>query len=187
MPTKERKEASKEERVDLAIRLKHGFEEPEETRRRRREGEGPLDEVDVRILRALNQDARKSYRDLAAEVDIALSTVSARVKRLEELGIIKGYAPLLDAERLGFELTVIVGVKIVHGKLLEVQKRIGRNPRVFEVYDVTGDWDSMILARFRDRADLNAFIKEVSADPGVERTATQLVLNVVKDEKRVLL
>ncbi|HWG91299.1 MAG TPA: Lrp/AsnC family transcriptional regulator [Candidatus Thermoplasmatota archaeon] len=176
---------SPDDRVDIAIRLKHGFEEQEETRRRRREGTG-LDDVDVAILRALNQNARKSYRDLAAELDIALSTVSARVKRLEDLGIIKGYAPLLDAEKLGFDLVVIVGVKIQHGKLLEVQKRLGRNPQVFEVYDVTGEWDSMLLARFRDREELNSFIKEVSADPGVERTATQLVLNVVKDEKRVL-
>jgi DNA-binding Lrp family transcriptional regulator len=145
-----------------------------------------LDEADVAILRALNQDARKSYRDLAKELGLALSTVSARVKRLEAQEYITGYVPVLDPQKLGFDLVVIVGVKILHGKLLEAQKRIAKLPRVFGVYDVTGDWDSMILARFRDREEVNDFIKEILALPYVERTGTQLVLNTVKEEKRVL-
>lgn len=145
-----------------------------------------LDEVDVRILRALNQDARKSYREIAKESGYALSTVSGRIKRLEDAGVIQGYAPILDPTRLGFDLVVIVGVKIASGRLLEAQKRIGKLARVYAVYDTTGDWDSMILARFRDREELNAFIKELLTLPYVERTGTQLVLNTVKDEKRVL-
>jgi DNA-binding Lrp family transcriptional regulator len=143
------------------------------------------DDVDRRILKALNEDARKSFRDVARELGLALSTVSNRVKRLEETGIIRGYVPLVDATRLGFDLHVIVGVKIAHGKLIEVQQRIAKNPRVFAVYDVTGEWDSMLIARFRDREDLNSFIKEVLAMPHVERTTTQLVLNTMKEERRV--
>ena len=145
-----------------------------------------LDDVDLALLRALNADARKSYRDLAKELGLALSTVSARVKRLESHEYITGYVPVLDPQKLGFDLVVIVGVKISHGKLLEAQKRIAKLARVFGVYDVTGEWDSMVLARFRDREELNDFIKEILALPYVERTGTQLVLNTVKEEKRVL-
>ncbi|MHB8586787.1 MAG: Lrp/AsnC family transcriptional regulator [Thermoplasmatota archaeon] len=146
-----------------------------------------IDETDISILRALNEDARKSYRDVARELGIALTTVSNRVHRLEGAGVIKGYVPVLSTAKLGYELAVIVGVKIHPGRLLDVQNRIAKNPRVFAVYDVTGEWDSVVLARFRDRQELNDFIKEVGEIPHVERTTTQLVLNSVKEEKRVLL
>lgn len=175
--------------VDPGIRRKMGFLIETPARVRAKPGPKPqegLDEVDVGILRALNQDARKSYRDLAKELQLALSTVSARVKRLETLGYIMGYVPVIDANKLGFDLVVIVGVKIQHGKLLETQARIAKMPRVFGVYDVTGDWDSMILARFRDRAELNEFVKDLLSLAYVERTGTQLVLNTVKEEKRVI-
>ncbi len=143
--------------------------------------------MDLRIIRALNQNARKSFRDLARELNLALSTVSNHVKKLEDSGYIKGYIPVLDPVRLGFDLAVIIGIKIAHGKLIDVQERIGRLPNVFGVYDVTGDWDSMLLARFRDREDLNDFIKDLLNIPHVERSMTQLVLNTVKEEHRVLL
>lgn len=178
-----------EDAPDLAIRRKLGFVLETPDRPRLKPGPKPqvgLDDVDVSLLRALNQDARKSYRDLAKESGLSLSTVSARVKRLESEGYIAGYVPVLDPQRLGFDLVVIVGVKITSGKLLEAQARIAKMGRVFAVYDVTGDWDSTILARFRDREELNAFVKDILSLPYVERTSTQLVLNTVKEEKRVL-
>ncbi|HEX2021857.1 MAG TPA: Lrp/AsnC family transcriptional regulator [Candidatus Thermoplasmatota archaeon] len=179
-----------DEEVDPAIRRKLGFVlDAPQPRVRAKPGpkpHGALDDADVALLRALNQDARKSYRDLAKELGLALSTVSARVKRLEEEGYIVGYVPVLDPARLGFDLVVIVGVKITAGKLLEAQQRIARLPRAYGVYDVTGEWDSMVLARFRSREELNGFIKDLLALPYVERTGTQLVLNTVKEERRVL-
>jgi DNA-binding Lrp family transcriptional regulator len=146
-----------------------------------------LDDLDQRILRSLNKNARKSFRDIARELGISLSTVSHRVRRLEETGVIKGYLPALDPQRMGYDLVVIVGVRIAHGKLMDVQQKIAKDARVFGVYDVTGDWDSMILARFHDRNELNDFIKDVLSLEHVERTATQLVLNTVKEERRVIL
>lgn len=184
-------ERTDREDVDPAIRRKLGYVlDAPAPRPRAKPGPRPhqgLDDVDVSLVRALNQDARKSYRDLAKELGLALSTVSARVKRLETEGYILGYVPVLDPQRLGFDLVVIVGVKILHGKLLEAQQRIAKLPRVFGVYDVTGEWDSMVLARFRDREELNGFVKDLLALPYVERTGTQLVLNTVKEEKRVLI
>ena len=179
-----------DDEADLAIRKKLGYLYEPPPRARAKPGPRPqegLDDVDVGILRALNQDARKSYRDLARELGLALSTVSGRVKRLEQQGYVTGYVPVLDPQKLGFDLVVIMGVKIAAGKLLEAQKRIAKLPRAFGVYDVTGEWDSIILARFRSREELNDFVKDLLALPYVERTGTQLVLNTVKEEKRVLL
>lgn len=182
--------ASLGEATDPQIRRKMGYILEATPHARAKPGPKPhqgLDDVDLALLRALNQDARKSYRDLSKELGLALSTVSSRVKRLESEEYITGYVPVLDPQKLGLDLVVIVGVKITHGKLLDAQKRIAKLARVFGVYDVTGEWDSMVLARFRDREELNDFVKEMLALPYVERTGTQLVLNTVKEEKRVLL
>ncbi|MEM4263207.1 MAG: Lrp/AsnC family transcriptional regulator [Thermoplasmata archaeon] len=145
-----------------------------------------MDDLDMKIIRILNSDARKSYRDIARELDVSLSTVSKRIKRLESERVIEGYAPILNAEKLGFDIHAIIGVKILHGKILETEKALAKDPAVYAVFDSTGDWDAIIQARFRTRAELNAFVKKVLEHEDVEKTYTQIVLNVTKDEKRIL-
>ncbi len=146
-----------------------------------------LDDLDVRILRLLNVDARNSFRDISKEVDASISTVSNRIRRLEEDGIISGYVPLLNESKLGFDVLAVVGVKIHKGKLLEVQRRIAKDERVTHVYDVTGEWDSIVVVRLRTTRELDAFIKRLGSMEYVANTYTQVVLNVVKEERRVLL
>lgn len=146
-----------------------------------------IDDLDLKILRILNTDARKSYRDIAKELDISLSTVSKRIKRLESERVIEGYAPILNSEKLGFDIHAIIGVKILHGKILETEQALAKNPEVYAVFDSTGDWDAIIQARFRTRAELNEFVKKVLEHEDVEKTYTQIVLNVTKDEKRILI
>ncbi|OGS50889.1 MAG: AsnC family transcriptional regulator [Euryarchaeota archaeon RBG_16_68_12] len=143
-----------------------------------------LDELDTRILRRLNENARQSFRDIARALRVSISTVSNRVKRLEGEGVVLGYAPILDEKKLGYDLLAVIGIRISKGKLLEVQRKIARDDKVVEVYDVTGEYDSMIIARFRNTRELDAFIKRLVAMENVERTYTQVVLNVVKREKR---
>jgi len=145
-----------------------------------------LDELDVKILRLLNADARKSFRDIAKEVDASISTVSNHVRKLEQERIISGYVPVLDEARLGYDVLAVVGVKIHKGKLLEVQRRIAKDDRVTHVYDVTGEWDSIVVVRLRNTRELDAFIKRLGSMEYVENTYTQVVLNVVKEERRVL-
>ena len=146
-----------------------------------------MDNLDTSIIWSLNENARKSYRDIARELNVSLSTVSNRIHGMEQEGIIKGYVPVLDPQKIGYDLTVIIGVKISKGKLLEVQKKIARDDRVFGVYDVTGDWDSILMARLKNRMEVNDFIKNIVAMEFIERTYTQVVLNTVKEEKKVLL
>ncbi len=105
---------------------------------------------------------------------------------MEDEKIIERYIPLVNQEKLGYDLTAIINVKISHGKLLEVQERISKDKHVSGVYDITGDWDSLIIAHFKDRRDLNGFIKGVLSMTNVEKTNTQLVLNIVKNEKRMM-
>ena len=79
-------------------------------------------------------------------------------------------------------MTIMAGLRIAKGKMIDVQQKIAADPRVFSVYDVTGDWDSMVLARVRDRADLDNLTKTVFTLEGVTRSFTHVVLNTVKED-----
>ena len=141
-----------------------------------------LDETDKQLIEALQGDGRLSMRALADMVGVALGTVSNRLGKLEESGVITGYTVTLDADKVGWEMSVVVGLRIVKGELLPVQRLIADDPRVFAVYDVTGEMDSLVFARVSDRDDLDDFTKTVLSTEGVERSTTMVVLNTVKEQ-----
>ncbi|MAK04804.1 MAG: AsnC family transcriptional regulator [Euryarchaeota archaeon] len=140
-----------------------------------------LDDVDRKLIEALMNNSRASMRQLAVELDVALGTIGNRLKRLEQEKIIKGYNVILDPAKVGWEMTVIVGLRITKGRMIEVQKRIAEDPRVFLVYDVTGDYDSFVVAKVQDTDDLNDLTKGVLTSEGIERSLTHVVLNTVKE------
>lgn len=146
-----------------------------------------IEELELKIVRSLNQNSRKSFREIAKEIGTSAPVVINKIKRLEEQGAIKGYIPLLDPEYFGFNLIAIVGIRISDGKLIETQEKIAEDARVFAIYDVTGEWDSIVIAHFKSRDDLNSFIKNVLSQKYVDRTVTHIVLNVVKDERRIVI
>ena len=140
-----------------------------------------LDDVDRKLIEALMNNSRASMRQLAVELDVALGTIGNRLKRLEKEKIIKGYNIILDPAKVGWEMTVIVGLRITKGRMIEVQKRIAEDSRVFLVYDVTGDYDSFVVAKVQNTDDLNDLTKGVLTSEGIERSLTHVVLNTVKE------
>ena len=141
-----------------------------------------LDEIDEKIIKVLQDDARTSLRKISELVKVSLGTVSNRVKRMERNGVIKGYSVILDPDQIGWELNVVIGLRIQKGRLIEIQERIAKDSRVHGVYDVTGDFDSMVIARAKNRKDLDDLSKNVLSIDGVERSITHLVLNTVKEK-----
>jgi len=144
-----------------------------------------LDELDRSILEELNTDARRSHREISHRLKVSPTTVSSRIGRMEEQGVIRGYIPALDDEQLGWDLWAAIGIRISKGRLREVEERLARDPRAYVIFDVTGDNDALLIGRFRDRRDLDQFVKHALQDPYVERTNTQVVLNRVKEDRRV--
>ncbi|NWF87707.1 Lrp/AsnC family transcriptional regulator [Candidatus Bathyarchaeota archaeon] len=146
----------------------------------------PLDETDVKILKALTLDSRLSSRQIAKQCGISIGTVLSRIKKMEKEGIIRGYSALLDHEKLGYELTVVSEITVSKGRLLEVENEIARLPNVCCVYDVTGLVDAMIIAKFKSRDELGKFTKRLLSLPYVERTNTHVVLTTVKEDFRII-
>ncbi|MEL0100651.1 MAG: Lrp/AsnC family transcriptional regulator [Euryarchaeota archaeon] len=145
-----------------------------------------LDDTDKAILEALCSDARLSQRQLGNIVGVAQGTITNRIKKLESDGVITGYTLNLNPPSLGWEMTVMAGLCIEKGRIMEVQEKISADNRVFAVYDVTGDWDSMVLARVKNREDLDNLTKTVFTLDGITRSYTHVVLNTVKESGVVL-
>jgi DNA-binding Lrp family transcriptional regulator len=145
-----------------------------------------MDETNVKILRKLLSDARLSYRKIAEEIGVSPPTVLSRVEKLERDNIIKFYSAVLDHEKLGYDLTAIIELTAIKGKITEVEKHIARLSNVCAVYDITGLTDMVIIAKFKNRKDLSNFVKRDLSMPYVERTNTHVVLLTVKEDFRFI-
>ena len=141
-----------------------------------------LDETSLRVLEEYLRDARQSFREIARRTGYSSGTVASRMREMEEAGVIKRYTVQLDYERLGYELTVITEIIVSDGMMLEVGGRISKIPQTIGVYNVTGDSDIMVVAKFKTRQQLSDFTKNLTKMPHVVRTKTHVVLNTLKEE-----
>ncbi|MFX1280104.1 MAG: Lrp/AsnC family transcriptional regulator [Promethearchaeota archaeon] len=141
-------------------------------------------DLDTEILKKLCLDGRVSFRQLAKDLgNKSPVTIKKHIEDLEQKEIIKSYGVQIDYEKLGYDIIALIEITVSKGKMLEVERKIAQNPNVFAVYDITGTYDALILARFKTRAELSEMIKdEINTSPFVERTNTHIVLNIIKDE-----
>jgi len=144
-----------------------------------------LDDVDLRIINLLQEDSRLSYNKIARKLGISVGTAYNRIKSLEERGVVKGYTVLVDMAKVGYNLTALILIQAEGKHLLDVENEIAKMNNVVSVYDITGDFDIAVIARFKDRDSLNQFIKSLLGLPYVKRTVTNVVLNVVKEDLKL--
>ncbi|MGB9936572.1 MAG: Lrp/AsnC family transcriptional regulator [Methanobacterium sp.] len=146
------------------------------------EEEIKIDETDKKILNLLSEDGRMSYRKISRELDISVGTVHNRVEKFISAGIIKKFIPQIDYSKLGYKLTTVIGVRVKGGVLRNWETKTAYHKNVLGIYDVTGEFDAILIARFRDTTELDAFVKELLKEGDVQRTYTQTVLNIVKED-----
>jgi DNA-binding Lrp family transcriptional regulator len=144
-----------------------------------------IDPIDLEILRLCLSNGRSSFRKIAADLRLSTATVATHVSRLEETKVIAGYSALVDFQKLGYELTVVTEFSVSKGRLLEMDRVIAKLPGVCAVYDVTGDIDGIVVAKFKNREQLSHFTKGLLALPFVERTNSHVVLTTVKEDFRL--
>ncbi len=140
-----------------------------------------IDDTDLKILNFLANNSRLSYRQIAKNIGLNVVTVINRMKKLEENNIIIKYGVNVDYEKLGYDLKILIDLRVAKGKLFEVENKIAKHRNVLAVYDVTGNFDVLIVACFKNRKAMDNFIKKIQTYDFVERTETKLVLNTIKE------
>lgn len=146
-----------------------------------------IDDLERKILKSLTQDARKSFRSVSREVGVSTTAIYTNVGKMKKSGLLKGFIPDVDEVKLGFDLVSIFILRISQGKLDLVYNKVKDLPQVKLMFDITGDWDAILICYFKSRSEMDNFMKNDLAIPHVERVVSHVVLNVIKDEKRPLL
>lgn len=138
-----------------------------------------IDDLDRRILGLLKGDARLSSRAIGRTLGVAAGTVGQRIARLEQTGVIRGYAADIDEAHLGRRLRVVVGLQIAQGSALEqILDELRAFPEVEEVLVVTGQWDIIVIGRVSDPDHLNDMLTNgLWQSPSFRHSETMIVIN----------
>lgn len=135
-----------------------------------------LDDIDRRILDALQRDGRAAISDLAQMVELTPPTVQRRVKLLEEAGYIKGYTAILDPLKLDLTVTAFIFVETVAGcELEDLSQQLQALPGVYELHNLIGEWCFLLKVRTTSPQHLETLLHhDIRKLTGVRRTQTIL-------------
>jgi len=137
-----------------------------------------IDDTDKNILNILQADGRVSASNIANDLDISIPTVTDRIKKLQDTGIIKGIHAVLDPKPLGLDVAAIITLiseSSLHYK--EVTKEAKKTPEVVQCLATTGKGSHMLFVVTKNSSSLEELLREIQSWPGVIRTETQLVLS----------
>lgn len=146
-----------------------------------------LDEIDKKILKIYQENADITYAELGRRLGISPSTVYMRVRRLREKGIIKKIVAIVDPEVLGYNLRALVFLSIDVRKYDSIVKELKSLKDVRAIFDITGEWTFMLEVLVKDHKDLARLLDVIGNIDGVIQTATSVVLNAIKEDRRVLI
>lgn len=145
--------------------------------RRRRE---LLDELDLGIIKTLiEHGGRTSLSEIARLLNSSVGTVKRRLERLQELGVIREIAPLVDPQLLGLHTCVIM-LKLKKPGADELLRILSNDPRVLIALKTAGEFDIIAITTFRDAAELSSLINSLLATGLIARSVTAVVLEVAK-------
>jgi DNA-binding Lrp family transcriptional regulator len=143
-----------------------------------------LDNLDKAILAALQQNGRISNVELARQINLSPPAIHARLKRLEQQGLIQQYTALLNREKAGYDMLCFVHLNLQlhhHEKVETVRTTIQAMPEVLECYHLTGSFDYLLKVVIRNQKDLERFVMhQLTPIPGIARIQTSIVLTEVK-------
>ena len=141
-----------------------------------------LDDLDIKILCMLLEDSRLSFHKIAKRLKVSVGTVQKRAGDLENRGFLKGYTAILDPVKLGYTMTTVIFVQTEGGHHDYVENLVAKAVNVISMYEITGDFDLVIIAKFKENSDLISFIKQLLLTRFVRRTATDIALNIMKED-----
>lgn len=136
-----------------------------------------LDGIDRHILALLQENCKLPLAKIGERVGLSAPSVNERIRKLEENGVIRGYTAVLDARKLGKDITAFIGVFIEHPRLIsKFEREIDKLEAVQECHHVTGQHTVMLKLKADNTSKLEELIKEIRSIEGVARTETSVVL-----------
>ena len=144
-----------------------------------------LDDIDKNILKILQEDARKSYREIKNDLGISIGTIHNRISKLKDKNIIEGYTLKLNNMKLGYKLTFLIQIQIDGKHTGEILDEISKRPEVCSVFHTTGEQSAALICRFRESDDVHNFVRELNAKQFILRTNSSLVLKEYKNSAYV--
>ncbi len=137
-------------------------------------------DLDDEIIKLLQQDSRKSYREIAKQLNISHVSVSSKVKALEESGIIKGYTAITDPDKLN-NYPLCLRIAAGNGSdLSNIGEEIADFPEMNVVMRVSGDCELLALAMCRNRESALKLLDEINKTKGIGRVESHIVLEAIK-------
>jgi DNA-binding Lrp family transcriptional regulator len=140
-------------------------------------GTVPLDALDVALLEQLRREPRAGMLELARRTGVARATATARVQRLERLGVVTGYGPDVDLGAAGFGVQAFVTLEIAQGALDAVREHLERIPGVLEAHATTGSGDVLCRVAACSNEDLQQVLLEIDRSPAIARSISVVVLS----------
>ncbi|GGM57507.1 DNA-binding Lrp family transcriptional regulator [Halarchaeum rubridurum] len=140
--------------------------------------------LDAKLINALLGDGRASLRSLAEELDVSVTTISNHLKDLEDEGVIQGYTPIVDYDKLGYDVTAVLQLKVEGTALPDLAEHLRAHKQMVSVYEVTGDHDIIAIGKFIDTDDMNYLIKELLGDQDIKESSTSVVLNAAAENEQ---
>ncbi len=140
--------------------------------------------LDSKLINELLKDGRASFRTLSDRVGVSVATISRHLFALEDRGVIVCYAPKIKYEKLGYGLTAIIQLKVEGARIPDITSKLSDFNQMISIYEVTGDYDLIIIAKFTDTEGMNKQIKAVLADPIIKASNTSVVLNAVVENRQ---
>lgn len=140
-----------------------------------------MDAIDSKILEVLQENSRVSISDLSKQVNLSLSAVSERLKKLEASNIIEKYTVILDSSALGQELSVVMNISLENPHHTNDFVEIVRQEReILECHYVTGEYDYILKITTKSTATLESLMNRIKGIPGIKRTQTNVILSSLK-------
>jgi len=141
-----------------------------------------LDELDLKILRRLQSNGRTKRNVLSEHVGLTIPSVSDRLKKLEESGIIEGYYAKVKRQAFGFDILAFILVMMDSSKhYKDLIKHVEKNPNVIECYSVLGEGSHILKVSVRNTESLEKLLSEIQTWTGVISTKTTYVLSTIKE------
>ena len=146
-----------------------------------------MDHIDVKILRCLTKDARMNASQISQRVNLSISAVIERMKKLESSGLIKGYTAVIDEKQAGFNVQAMISIRLEHPKYnQEFNRQMCNHECVMECFYITCDFDYIARIGVSSTEELTKVLHDIKQIPGVSLTRTYVVLDNIKQNTSVI-